>query len=350
MRVVVTGATGNVGTSVVQALAGDARVQEVVGLARRLPAWRSPKTTWAQADVTSSLLSAYFRGADVVIHLAWAIQPSRDERTLHAVNVDGSRRVFQAAAEAGVGALVHASSVGAYSPGPKQRRVDESWPTDGISTSFYSRHKAAVERILDEVQRDAPAMRVVRLRPGLIFKREAATGIRRLFLGPLIPTPLVRRGLIAFVPEMARLRLQAVHSLDVGEAFRAAALGKARGAFNVAAEPVLDSEELSRVLSARALPVAPGALRAAASLSWRLRLQPTPPGWLDLALGVPLMDTSRAREILEWRPRHSASEALVELLDGIRAGAGLSTPPLDPGTSGYLRARELWTGLGRRSI
>src|SRR5205807_1176654 len=85
---------------------------------------------------------------------------------------DRSERVFAAVAAAGVRALVYSSSVGAYSPGPKDHAVDESWPTDGIATSFYARHKAAVERSLDRLERDQPALRVVRLRPGLVFKRE----------------------------------------------------------------------------------------------------------------------------------------------------------------------------------
>ena len=111
MRIVVTGATGNVGTSVVQALADDPAVEEIVGLARRLPRWQPPRTRWVQADVVTSPLEPHFAGADAVIHLAWLIQPSRDQAAVRAVNVDGSRRVFEAAARAGAGALVHASSV-----------------------------------------------------------------------------------------------------------------------------------------------------------------------------------------------------------------------------------------------
>src|SRR3954453_20503244 len=138
MRVVVTGATGNVGTSVVRALAADARVGEIVGIARRLPGWSAPKTRWVQADVTSDPLD--FAGPDAVIHLAWLIQPSRDDALLERVNVHGSRRVFEAAIAAGVRRLVHASSVGVYSPGPKDRPVDESWPRRGTETLLYSPH------------------------------------------------------------------------------------------------------------------------------------------------------------------------------------------------------------------
>ncbi len=149
MRVVVTGATGNVGTSVLQALARDPAVEEIVGLARRRPQLSLPRTTWVTADVARDDLAPHFAGADAVVHLAWLIQPSRDRATTRAVNVEGSRRVFAATAAAGVPSLVYASSVGAYSPGPKDRRVDESWPTGGVPNSFYSRDKADVERILD---------------------------------------------------------------------------------------------------------------------------------------------------------------------------------------------------------
>jgi len=349
MRVAVVGATGNVGTSVLRALSADPSIDEIVGIARRRPQVSFPRTTWVCADIVRDDLVAAFRGADAVVHLAWLIQPSRDRATTRSVNVDGSRRVFEAAAAAGVRALVYASSVGAYSPGPKDRAVDESWPTGGIPTSFYSRDKSDVEAILDTFEAAHPDMRVVRLRPGLIFKGEAASGIRRLFAGPLLPTPLLRRRLIPIVPSLQRLRFQAVHSFDIGEAYHLALTRDVRGAFNVAAEPVLDPPELARLLEARPVRVPERALRAAVDASWKLRLQPTPPGWLDLALGVPIMDTTRAREELGWTPTRTAGEALLELLEGMRRGDGIRTPPLEPGGDGPLRLRELLTGIGARS-
>jgi len=350
MRIVVTGATGNVGTSVIRALAADAQVDEIVGVARRLPTWTAPRTRWVSADVAQDDLRPLFAGADVVIHLAWLIQPSRDGAALERVNVDGSRRVFDAAAEAGVACLVHASSVGVYSPGPKDRAVDESWPREGVASSFYSRHKAAAEKALDTVEAAASGLRIVRLRPGLIFKREAGPEVRRLFAGPLLPARLLRPGLLPVLPLPVRLVLQAVHGDDVGEAYRLAALSPdARGAYNIAAEPVLDPATLARLFRARPVRVPPRALRALADVSWRARLQPTPPGWLDMGLAAPLMDTRRAREQLGWSPRHTATAALEELLAGMREPSGLPTPPLDPRAGGPLRVREFLTGVGRRT-
>lgn len=350
MRIVVTGATGNVGTSVLEALGRDARVEQIVGVARRTPAWTPLRTEWVTADVTKDDLGALFAGADVVIHLAWLIQPSRDGALLERVNVHGSRRVFEAAAAAGVGRLVHASSIGVYSAGPKDRAVDESWPRDGVPSSFYARHKAEAERALDAIEAGAPDMRVVRLRPGLIFKREAGPEVRRLFGGPLVPARLLRPGLIPVLPLPSRLVLQAVHGDDVGEAYRLAALSPAAsGAYNIAADPVLDPATLARHFRARAVRVPAAPLRMLADATWRAHLQPTPPGWLDMGLGVPLMDTRRAREELGWSPRFSATSALDELLAGMQEPAGKDTPPLRPRAGGGLRIREFLTGVGRRT-
>jgi UDP-glucose 4-epimerase len=351
MRVVVIGATGNVGTALVRALATEEAVTDVLGVARRRPSGAAPaKTTWATADVARDELEPLLRGADCVVHLAWLIQPSRDETITYATNVKGSARVVEAAGRAGVPALVYASSVGTYAPGPKDRFVDESWPATGIETSFYSRHKAAVERELSSFEAAHPDVRVVRLRPGLIFQRAAATGIRRLFAGPLLPSPLVRRELVPVVPRHPRLRAQAVHADDVADAYRRAIVNPgARGAFNVAADPPLDGDVVAGLLDAKAVDVPARVLRAGAAASWRLRLQPSEPGWVDMGLGVPLMDSARARDELGWAPARSAEEAFLELFAGLHDGAGHPTPPLDPGTSGPLRVRELLTGVGRTS-
>lgn len=348
MRVVVTGASGNVGTSVLEALADEPEVESIVGLARRVPDADFPKVEWVGADITGSELTPIFSGADAVVHLAWAIQPSRNEAVTERINVGGTRQVLDAVARAGVETLVYASSVGAYSPGPKQRRVDESWPVDGIPTSFYSRHKAAVETLLDAFERREPAVRVVRLRPGLIFKSEAASEIRRLFAGPFLPGFLIQKRLIPVMPRVPRLRFQAVHSRDVGDAYRRALVRDVHGAFNIAAEPEIGVEELCEFFGARSVPLPAGALRAAANLSWKLRLQPSSPGWIDLALGVPTMDTSRAREQLGWEPTRTSLDALGDLLEGMRHAEGAPTPPLEATAGGPLRVRELVTGVGQK--
>ncbi|HWA68034.1 MAG TPA: NAD-dependent epimerase/dehydratase family protein [Mycobacteriales bacterium] len=330
-RVVIVGASGNVGSRVVENLR-NAGVDELVGVARRPPR-NETALSWVACDIglpdAAQRLSATFRGADAVVHLAWQIQPGRDTHLQWRTNVQGSRQVMAAVRGAGVPALVYASSVGAYSAGPKNEPVDESWPTRGTPSSTYACHKAAVERLLDQLEAEVPALRVVRFRPGLIFQRAAASEIARYFLGPYVPLSAVRRRLIPVVPAFPRLAFQAVHSDDVGAAFAKAVLDPtAVGAYNLAAEPVLDAAGLAAALHARPVPVPYAALRAAADAAFRLRLTPTDAGWLDMAAAVPVMSSQRARAELGWVPRHSSKAAFVELLDGMHDAAGGATPPL----------------------
>jgi nucleoside-diphosphate-sugar epimerase len=348
MHVVVVGATGNVGTSTVQALAADPQITSVLGLARRLPGWRADKTEWAAADITDSDLAALFRGADAVVDLAWLFQPTRRPVVTWQANVLGSARVFRAVAEAGVPVLVYASSVGTYSPGPADRAVDETWPTHGWPTAAYGREKAYVERLLDSFQLDHPDIRVVRLRPGFIFKRESAASQRRLFAGPLIPGQLARPGLIPVVPDIPGLRLQVVHADDVAQAYRLAVLGDARGPFNVAAEPVIDGPAVARLLGARTVRVPARAVRTAIAAGWYSGLLPSDPNLFDLALRLPVMDISRAHRELGWSPARSATEVIEEFLAGLRENEGMDTPPLAAATSGRFRLRELRTGTSAR--
>lgn len=346
MRVVVLGATGNVGSSLVRVLGEDPAVTEIIGVARRSPDWSPARTRWVRADIATDDLVGHLCGADAVVHLAWLIQPARDPLTTWRVNARGSARVFDAVARAGVPVLVYSSSVGAYSPGPKERRVGEDWPTDGWPTAAYCREKAYVERLLDAFERANPQCRVVRLRPGFVFQRESAAQQRRLFAGPFLPTRLLRPGAVPVVPDLPGFRLQVVHSRDVAEAFRLAVTGDARGAFNTAADPVLDAHQLAGLLDARVVPVPRWAARAAVATAWHLRLTPASPHLFDAALRLPLMDLTRARDDLGWTAAHSSLDAVGEFLDGLRHTAGLPTPPLAPQTGGRLREHELRTGVG----
>jgi nucleoside-diphosphate-sugar epimerase len=350
MRVVVTGATGNLGTSVVEALGAVPEVDSIVGVARRKPRWSHPTLTIEQLDLGTAddaELDSVFADADAVVHLAWLFQPTRDPATTWRANVLGSLRVFEAVARCAVPALVHSSSVGAYSPGPKDHAVTEDWPTHGWPGAAYPREKAYLERALDAFEAEHPSIRVVRLRPGFVFRRETASQQRRLFLGPFVPTSLVRPGVIPVVPTTPSLRMQVVHSADAGRAFALAATRDVRGAFNIAADEVVDGATVARLLDARPVTVPSRLLRAVVAAAWTLRLVPASPGLLDAVLRLPLMDTTRARTELGWTPRHTADEALTEFLTGLRERAGEATPPLAPSVPGG-RLGELATGVGRR--
>ncbi|WP_455359109.1 NAD-dependent epimerase/dehydratase family protein [Streptomyces sp. SYSU K21746] len=328
-RIVVTGATGNCGTSVVQALGADPSIASILGIARRIPAWSPAKTEWAAADLSLDPgLEGYFEGADAVIHLAWKFQPTHDPAVTWRTNVLGSVRVFQAVAAAGVPVLVHASSVGAYSPGPKDRAVDESWPTHGWPEAGYCVEKAYLERTLDAFEPRHPGIRVVRMRPGFMFKKESASEQRRIFAGRFIPGALLRPGLLPAVPGIAGLRFQALHTDDAAQAYRLVLEREVSGAFNLAAEPPVDVKVLARLLDARVLRVPRTVARSILSAAWGMHLVPASPQLFDAVLHLPLMDWGRAEAELGWRASRTSVEAIEEFLLGLREGSGMDTEPL----------------------
>jgi nucleoside-diphosphate-sugar epimerase len=348
-RVVVTGASGNVGTSLVRALSRDPEVGTIVGVARRRPQWTVDKLEWVTADLgQDEEIDHVLAGADAVVHLAWLFQPARDPLTTWETNVLGSMRVFEAVARVGVPALVYSSSVGAYSPGPQDGFVTEDWPTHGWPTAAYTREKAYLERVLDGFETRHPDVRVVRMRPAFLFKAASATEQRRLFAGPLFPNALVRPDLIPVVPDVAGLRVQAVHTDDAASAFALAAMNEnASGAYNLAADPVVDAGLLSELLDARVVKLPRWALRGPLSLAWHLHLAPADPDLFDAVLRLPLMDASRARTELGWTPAHDAADTLSEFLSALREGASGPTPPLAEDTVAN-RAKEVATGAGTR--
>lgn len=349
LRIVVVGATGNVGTSLVTALGRAEEVSSIVGLARRPTKWRPSKTTTMVVDVATDDLDEVIGEADAVVHLAWLFHPTHRPETTWHNNVLGAIRVFDAVARHDVPVLVHASSVAAYSPGPSDRSVDEQWPTHGWPGAAYSREKAYLERWLDIFEAVHPEIRVVRMRPCFLFKRESATSQRRLFLGPLMPARAATSRRVPIVPTIAGLRVQILHTDDAADAYvRAVLREEARGAFNLAAVPPVDGYVLSKMMGARPVPVAGAVARAALAAAWHLHLVPASPGLFDTAVRIPLLDTTRARTLLGWRPSRTPETTLDEFLGGLREGAGMPTAPL-AGDSVRGRVREVASGVGQRA-
>lgn len=353
MRIVVVGATGNAGTALLRALHAEPRVTSVLGMARRLPDRNAEPyrhAEWAPVDLAADgsttgetsadpteqvvdRLTRSFHGADAVVHLAWLVQPNRERDLLRRANVEGTRRVAEAVVRAGVPHLVVASSVGVYSPVDDDGPRREDWPAAGIPTSHYSVDKVAQERVLDELAAARPEVAVARLRPALIFQGDAAQSVVRYFLGPLVPVQLLRHGRPPVLPLPAGLRLQAVHAADVADAYRRVVVERATGAFNVAADDLLRGADLARLVGhGRLVELPPAVVRGALSAAYDGHVVRADPGWLDMAMTVPVLDTTRIRTELGWSPRHTAAAATEELLAGMAAGQGVRSAPLRPAT------------------
>lgn len=330
--VAVTGASGNVGTALLRRLtAPSSGVTEVRGLARRIPPELAPYdgVRWFAADLgtpdSEAVLGEFLDGADVVIHLAWALQPGREPELLRRVNVDGTRRVAQAAVAAGVHQFLHMSSIGAYAAGAVGQKVTEDWPTTGVPSSQYSRDKSDAERVVHSVfgRESAPMLSIAR--PTLVLQPQAGSEIGRYFLGPLLfgAARMLPSAVARLLPlPLPRVAVSFVHADDVAAALERIVDRRVPGPFNIAAEPVLDADGIAKALGSRRVPVPTAAVRAALHAAFAAHLVPTEPGWLDLGTSLPAMDTTRARTLLDWAPLHRSDEVLPQFVAALGAGTG----------------------------
>src|SRR4051794_2185928 len=336
--VAVTGASGNVGTALLRRLTGSGAA-EIRGLARRRPPDVAPydEVRWYLTDLgevaSEQVLSEFLDGVDAVVHLAWALQPGRHPEALRRVNVEGTRRVVRAAIAAGVEHVVHMSSLGAYAPGASGTKVTEDWPTTGIPSSQYSRDKAEAERAVRELLGRHPEVVGSVVRPTLVLQPEAASEIGRYFLGPIVfglgrrlPPPLAH---LLPLP-LPGLAVAFVHADDVADALERILDRRAPGAFNLAAEPLMDGDALAKALGTVRVPVPAPVLRTALSAAFHARLVPTEPGWLDLGRHAPALDSTRARRLLDWAPFHRGDEVFAQFVAALGRGDGAPGPLLAP--------------------
>jgi nucleoside-diphosphate-sugar epimerase len=324
LTVAVTGPTGTFGSGLVPLLQEDDRVARVIGIARRPfdPAARGwSKMTYRQGDVRDpDTLQVAFEDADVVVHLAFLITGNASRQTTRAINVDGTLSTFRAAAAAGAKRFVYASSVAAYGfASDLPDLIDEDWPVRPAARLFYAREKAELEGLLTAEAQGPGSPDLYRIRPPVVLGPNAVGGKdvlpgplapigRRLFGRPRrlpVPVPLV-------VPEHP---LQLIHQDDVGSALLLCVVGAGPpGAYNIAGDGVLTAADVAREFGALPLRMPPAPAQWAARAASRMPLLPPVAEWIEAAGRPVIMDTTKAREQLGWRPRYTGLEALRDTL------------------------------------
>jgi UDP-glucose 4-epimerase len=330
LTVAVTGPTGEIGPAVVSALERSREVGRVLGMARRSfdPAERGwKKVSYRRGDVLDrGAVADLVKDADAVVHLAFMIMGGARESL--AVNLDGSRNVFEAVVSAGAKRLVYASSVAAYGFDRENAQpLTEEVPARGSSAHYYSAQKAEVEVLLRETLEGSSTAAYV-FRPCIVGGRDAPMLIESLpytEISERLPQPVLH--LLDSMPMLKPvlpdpgLSFQLVHHDDVASAMRAAVLGRGTpGAYNLAGPGQLTVAELADELGWYSIPVPELAVDAVAEMIGRLDFLPARAQWVTALRRSVIMDATKARRELRWRPRYDALATLRETITGARMG------------------------------
>jgi nucleoside-diphosphate-sugar epimerase len=324
LTVAVTGPTGTFGHGLVPLLQDDPRIGSVIGIARRpfdpgAQGWT--KMSYRQGDVRDEdALREAFAGADVVVHLAFIIVGGDDDAARQ-INIDGTLNAFRAAAAAGATRFVYASSVAAYGFHPENPDpMTEEWPVRPAHLLHYAQEKAELEALLQEEAARHPELGLYLLRPPVVLGPHAV-GAKSLLPGPFAPLNrhldrVLRRAplpLPALVPDVP---VQFVHEDDVGTALLQCVLGAgAPGAYNIAGDGVLSTLDVAREAGFIPVPLPTRPVQRLARAVARAQWLPQQLAWVEVLSHPPLMDTTKAKKELGWRPQFSGLEALRATLD-----------------------------------
>jgi nucleoside-diphosphate-sugar epimerase len=327
LTVAVTGPTGTFGFGLMPLLQADPRITRVVGIARRPfdpseHGWS--KMAYRRGDVRDpEALREAFESVDVVVHLAFMITGAASRETTRAINVEGTLNTFAAAAAAGAGRFVYASSVAAYGfHADNPIGMTEDWPVRPADRLFYAQEKAELERLLLAQAPDHPDVGLYLLRPPIVLGPHAV-GAKDVLPAPVAAAArrmlnLVQRARVPIPVPAPDLPMQFIHEDDVGQALLRCVVSEAPpGAYNIAGEGVVTVADAIRELGLTPLPVPAAVAHGAARLVTLIPRAPfIPPAaeWIEAVSRPVIMDTSKATEQLGWRPRYTGLEALRDTL------------------------------------
>lgn len=299
--VAVTGASGAFGQALLPRLDAETGVSRILGLDLREPDMPVAKLVFRTVDVRDPLLSNALAGADVVVHLAGRCEPSRDEDTMLACTVHGTRNVLAAADKAGVTKLVHLSSAAVYGAHPDNPvPLDESAPLRANPDFGYGYHQLLGEELVAEWRAAHPEATATVLRTAPVVGPGVDDFVARQLESPRLPL------ITGYVPPR-----QFVHVEDVAEALRLAVAADLDGAYNVAADGWLATEELCGLLGRKPLMVPETVAFAAAEQLWTRGLSALPAGALHYVMHPVVLTTDRLHE-RGWAPTRSNREIVRE--------------------------------------
>lgn len=303
--VAVTGVSGLIGRRLVRALEDVADVDRVIGIDVTAPEeLRSSKLEMRTADIRDERVGGALEGADTVVHLAFVLDPDRDEDRMRSVNVDGTRNVAETAAAVGARKLVYLSSATAYGAHPDNPiPLPEDAPLRANPGFNYAEHKFQVEQWLWPWSEQRTDLTVTVLRPSIV----AGPGVNN-FISRAIEAPRLT------MVKGHKPPWQFVHVDDVAAAIVHVIARDLPGAFNVSAEGWLSFDEVLAIAGKRPLEVPEEVAFSLTDQLWRIGLGEYPAGVVHYFMHPWVVDVDKLVST-GWRPRHSNRDALAALVE-----------------------------------
>lgn len=305
--IAITGVSGYIAQRLLHHLESDDTVDRVIGIDVVEPKIRSKKLEFHRLDIRDPQIADVFSGADVVVHLAFILNPMQDELLMRDINVEGTRNVLRAVDKTGIKKVVYTSSMVAYGARP-----DNDYPLTEESslranTDFnYAEHKLEVELLMSRWKAEREGVVLTILRFAMVFGRHVQNFISRTLEAPRI-----------FAVRGYRPPMQFLHEEDAARSLYFAIEHDLDGAYNVCPDDEIPIREILEMAGKKTLDLPQSVIFPMAKIGWKLGFLEAPAGEINYLMYPAIMSNDKLTGA-GFELQYSSRDALAEALDANR--------------------------------
>lgn len=298
MNILITGSASHLAKTCIPVLLDDSRIDKLIGIDLLPSSISHPGFEEHIMDIRSDQLAQYFSNIDAVIHLAFIVDNGLlgtrrfDREYIRDVNVIGSQNVFKLAETNQIKNIIHVSSAIVYGMSQDTPQfIDEAQPLKTVEGFYYSEDKVALEKWLDDFEKQHSDMRIVRLRPHIVLGQYAQPHLKTVLNQPFHfmfpdPQPLI----------------QCISEVDVATAIQNALFSDTSGSFNLATDQVSSFHWIHKHLHNFSLPLPFSVASSAHRLAWKYSTRFGDPAWLECMRYPLTLANDKAKQELDWQP------------------------------------------------
>lgn len=303
----ITGINSYFARTVLPRLAADPDIEKIVGIDIAPLEMDVKKVSFVREDVRSKRLPELLKGVDTVLHLAFIVEEIHDKKKTHAINVEGSKNVFESCAASGVRKIIYTSSIAAYGAHPDNPiGITEEYPLVANEDSYYSSDKVAVEQLLKRFREEHPEIKITVLRPPIIIGPNLRNVFREIW-----------EQKIALIPKERDIPMQFLHEDDLGEALYLSVKKNIPGTFNIATDDSSSMQRLYEIAGIKTIKVSTKRLKTLTNVLFALRLYHSSQGWVSLGEFPIVVNNEQFKKKAGWQPNYTTEGAFRELLKAI---------------------------------
>lgn len=308
--IVITGAGGYIGQRLIENLEEQDWCAGILGVDIVEPKVKSSKLTFKNIDIRDHMLIDFLKGheVDTFIHLAFIVNPMHDEKKMYDINVNGTLNILRICDELKIEHIIAASSGTAYGAWPDNLKpFKEDDPIKLFPPKFsYAHHKGLMEQYCADFIEKHPDVIFNIIRPSVVYGPNTDNYLSRLFNMPFIA-----------LPNGCDPNVQYIHEDDLILLYSLVIEKKISGPFNAAGDGVMKLSEGAALIGKRSIKIPYGMLYFLSWVLWRLHIKmvETPPGAIDYITYPWVLDTTRAKELLGWKPKYSTKETFRIMLE-----------------------------------